>query len=61
MACPLEKVGTCFYVDEAGNTYFCVEDFVRENQLPDSPELRLAVIEELREILPGILILADWN
>lgn len=58
---PLEKVGDCFYVDDAGNTYFSVVDFIRENQLPDSRELRLAVIEELKEIYPGILIVEEWN
>lgn len=55
-----EKVGD-FYVDHAGNTYFCVEEFVRENQLPDSPALRVALIEIAHEIFPGIRILEEWN
>jgi hypothetical protein len=50
-----------FYVDDTGNMYFCVEDFVRENELPDSPALRLAVIELAQEVFPGILILEQWN
>jgi hypothetical protein len=56
-----EKVGDCFYVDDGGNTYFCVEDFVRQNRLPDSPALRLALIEVAQEIFPGIRILEEWN
>ena len=55
-----KKVGD-FYVDHAGNTYFCVEEFVRENQLPDSPALRVALIEIAHEIFPGIRILEEWN
>jgi hypothetical protein len=55
-----EKVGE-FYVDHAGNTYFCVEEFVRANQLPDSPALRVAIIEIAHETFPGIRILEEWN
>jgi hypothetical protein len=49
-----EKFGDCFYVDHAGNMYFCVEEFVRLNHLPDSPALRRAVIEVAQEIFPDI-------
>jgi hypothetical protein len=58
---PLEKVGNCFYVDAAGNMYFCVEDFLRENELPDSRLVRQAVIEIAQEEFPEILILEQCN
>jgi hypothetical protein len=61
MDCPLEKVGDCFYADDAGNIYFSVQDFLRENALPDSPEVRLAVIEIAQEDFPEILMLEEWN
>jgi len=56
-----EKVGDCFYVDGVGNTYFSVEDFMREHRLPDSPRLRRAVIELAQEEFPDIRILEEWN
>jgi hypothetical protein len=55
-----QKVGD-FYVDHAGNTYFCVDEFVRANQLPDSPALRVALIEIAHETFPGIRVLEEWN
>ena len=42
---PIDKAGECFYIDAAAKMYFCVSEFVHRNQLPDSPKLRLAVIE----------------
>jgi hypothetical protein len=56
-----EKVGDFFYVDNAGNMYFCLEDFVRQHRLPDSPALRIALIEIAEETFPGIRILEEWN
>jgi hypothetical protein len=56
-----KKAGDCFYIDNAGNPYFSVEDFLRNNQLPDSPVLRLAVIELAQEIIPSIRILEKLN
>jgi len=49
------------YVDDAGNQYFCVEEFLRDNRLPDTPQIRKVVAEEFREIYPGILILEEQN
>jgi hypothetical protein len=56
-----EKVGDSFYADDAGNIYFCLEDFVREHRLPDSPALRAALIEIAQETFSGIRILEEWN
>jgi hypothetical protein len=61
MDSPLEKVGDCFYVDDAGNMYFSVDDFLRSNDLPDSPVVRQAVIEIAEEEFPEMLILEEWN
>ena len=58
---PLRKVGDCFYVDEAENTYFSVDDFIRVNKLLDCQALRLAVVEEVMELWPEILILEHWH
>ena len=57
----LRKVSDCIYVDEAGKTYFSVEDFIRINKLLDCQALRLAVVEEVLEIWPEILILEHWH
>jgi hypothetical protein len=56
-----EKVGDCFYIDDAGNMYFCVEDFVHHNELPDTPLVRQAIIEIAQEAFPDIRILEKWN
>lgn len=61
MDSPFEKVGDCFYVDNAGNMYFSVDDFLRSNDLPDSPMVRLAVIEIAQEEFPEMLILEESN
>jgi hypothetical protein len=57
----LRKVSDCIYVDEAGKTYFSVEDFIRMNKLLDCRELRLAIVEEVLEMWPEILILEHWH
>ncbi len=57
----LRKVSDCIYVDEAGKTYFSVEDFIRINKLLDCQALRLAVVAEVLEMLPEILILEHWH
>ncbi len=57
----LRKVGDCIYLDEAENTYFSVDDFIRVNKLLDCRALRLAVVEEVLELWPGILILEHWH
>ncbi len=57
----LKRVTSCMYVDDAGNQYFCVEEFLRDNRLPDTPQIRKVVAEEFREIYPGILILEEQN
>jgi len=51
----------CIWIDEDGNIYFCLTDFIRMNKLPDSQGLRMVIIEELREMIPDMLIIEDWN
>jgi hypothetical protein len=56
---PLTQISYCFYVDDDHNPYFCVTDFVREHQLPDTPELRRVIAEDMKRMFPGILILEE--
>jgi hypothetical protein len=53
----LKKVDDCFYLDESGRIYFSVSNFLHENDLPNNPVLRAAVIEELLDLLPEVQIL----
>ncbi len=55
----LTKVDDCFYVDDSGNIYFCVTEFLKANKLPDDWSFRLIVIEELLGIFPEVLILSE--
>jgi hypothetical protein len=57
----LTQITYCFYVDDDGQIYFCVGDFCREHRLPDSPELRRAVAEDIKATFPGILILEEQS
>ncbi len=57
----LTRVTECMYVDDEGKPYFCVEDFLHENQLPDTPEGRQVVIKEFKETEPGMLIVEEQN
>jgi hypothetical protein len=56
-----DNLGSCFHLDGAGQTLFSVTDFMRLNSWPDDPSRRSAVIETIREVLPDIPILEDWN
>lgn len=57
----LTKVDYCFYIDEKRNVYFSVSDFFDVHQLPDAPELRRVVAEEMKDIYPEIVILEEEN
>jgi hypothetical protein len=50
----------CIHFDERG-ALFSVSDFIRIAGLPDDMRLRAVIIEELREIIPGIRILEELN
>jgi hypothetical protein len=51
------KVGEYFYTDGADNVYFSIDDLFTTNELPDTRELRAVVMEDIQNILPGVLIL----
>jgi hypothetical protein len=53
----LTKVSDCFYSDDSGNIYFCVSEFLRVNQLPDDPSLRIVVVEELSDMFPEVRVI----
>ena len=47
----------CFYLDESGQIYFSVSNFLRVNDLPNHPLLKIVVIEELLDVFPEAEIL----
>jgi hypothetical protein len=47
-------------MDEDG-AVFSVSGFLAISGLPDDPRLRAVIIEEIREIFPGIRILEEIN
>ena len=54
-----KKIDDYFYADDRGIIYFCVADFLRVNHLPDLPEMRDAVIDDLLKSAPEIPILEE--
>lgn len=48
------------YFDEKG-AIFSVSDFIRVFGLPDDLRLRLVIIEEIKDIFPGIRIKEELN
>jgi hypothetical protein len=58
---PLTQISYCFYVDDNHNVYFCVSDFVRAHELPDTPELRRVIAEDMKRMFPGVFILEEQN
>ncbi|MCU1302300.1 MAG: hypothetical protein JWQ87_2584 [Candidatus Sulfotelmatobacter sp.] len=58
---PLTQINYCFYVDDDDRLYFCVRDFLRENQFVDTPKLRREVAADMKLLLPGLLILEEQN
>ena len=45
-----------FYVDEDGIVYFDINEFLRVNNLPDVPELRSMLLEELKAEFGEIIV-----
>jgi hypothetical protein len=58
---PLTQINYCFYVDDDDRLYFCVTDFLRENQFVCTADLRRLVAEDMKRLLPGLLILEEQN
>lgn len=52
----LPNMQGCIHFDEKG-AIFSVSDFIRISGLPDDERLRLVIIAEVMEIIPGIRIL----
>ena len=55
----LTKVDDCFYLDESGQIYFSVSNFLRVNDLPNDPLLTIVLIEELWDIFPEAQVLDE--
>jgi len=60
MSVDLPDLHGCIRFDDRG-AIFSVSDFIRKAGLPDDVRLRAVIIEELREIIPGIRILEELN
>jgi hypothetical protein len=56
----IDCLGNCFRL-EGDTTLFSVAEFIRLSKLRDAPEVRRAVIEELREMFPDVRILEEEN
>lgn len=54
------KSGNSFR-QEGDATFFSVADFLRVNGLPDDPQLRSVVVEEVLDMFPNVLIVEEWN
>jgi hypothetical protein len=60
---PVEKIdslGSCFRL-EGDTVLFSVAEFIRLSKLRDAPQVREAVIEELREMFPDVRIVEEEN
>jgi hypothetical protein len=54
----IDSLGTCFRL-EGDTVFFSVAEFMRVNKLSDDPQLRKAVVEELREIFPNVRVVEE--
>ena len=54
----IDSLGSCFRL-EGGTVFFSVAEFMRVNKLSDDPQLRKAVVEELREIFPNVRVVEE--
>ena len=51
----------CFHLDGANKLLFSVSDFLRLNNVADTPERRAIANDEFRRQFPDIAILEEWN
>ncbi len=51
----LQRLDAGLYVDEAGGCYLCVSEFLAAHRLPDAPEVREALLEEITLGFPEII------
>ncbi len=51
----------CFYIDTSRNEYFCVTDFIRHHDWPDTANMRHAIAAQIKEKSPDVLILEEQN
>jgi hypothetical protein len=56
----IDSLGSCFRL-EGDTVLFSVADFVRVNKLRDDPQLRKAVVEELRDLFPNVRVVEEEN
>jgi hypothetical protein len=56
----IDSLGTCFRL-EGDTVFFSVAEFMRVNKLRDDPQLRKAVVEELREMFPNLRVVEEEN
>ena len=52
----LTQICPGFYVDAARSLYVDMKEFLAANGLPDAPELRLVILDEIRREFSGIPI-----
>jgi hypothetical protein len=48
------QIAAGLYVDDAGGCYLCVIEFIAAQRLPDAPEVREVLLEEISLCFPEI-------
>jgi hypothetical protein len=57
----LRRLVTGLYRDTKGTLYLYIYEFLRKHGMPDSPEVRAAVLQQIREEFGGIKIVVVEN
>jgi hypothetical protein len=47
------------YSDQEGIHYFCISDYMSDQQLPDLPGVRNAIVQQINHDYPGVLIVEE--
>jgi hypothetical protein len=55
----LSEVNYCVYKDEQNTLYFSITRFMARSSEPDTPQVREAVMTEMRLVWPGVLLLEE--
>jgi hypothetical protein len=50
----LRRIDAGLYVDDADGCYLCISEFLAAQRLPDVPEIREVLLEEIDQCFPEI-------
>jgi hypothetical protein len=54
-------IAPALYVDDAGGCYICVSEFLAAQRLPDAPEVREVLLEEISLCFPEIMCVEFYD